>query len=434
MKINYFLLLLSIALILPIGLEAHAPNQSYIFLRVYEDGIGGRFEITTDDLNLALDLDLERGLTLEDLSPYLPQIQAYYLKHVTFASEAGAYPIHFDSIGIMPIDLGDFVQLNFTLEEIVEVPEVLHISYDVLFDLDPSHQGLQVIEYSWKAGIHNNEAMVSLIFGKGETRHPLDLAGSSIMLGFIIMIRSGMHHIYIGLDHVLFLLALLLPAVVRRQQGLVKPPATSNETRLKLFPGFLRPYTDGWIPIGNFKSAFINVLKIVTFFTIAHTITLSLAALEIIKLPSALVESIIALSIALAAVHNIYPIVAQGREWIIAFGFGLFHGFGFASVLGDIGLSGESMTLSLLGFNLGVEAGQIIIVSIIFPVLFILRKNKIYKPMLIYGSMFLILIALSWFFDRSLGIDLPLDNFVEEIYAKILNGLASARSGLSIFN
>ena len=424
---NKYLLLLLVGLLIPFGLEAHAPNQSYIFLRVYEDGIGGRFEITTDDLNRALSLDLERGLTLEDLSPYLPRIQEYYLKNVTFSSEAGAHPIHFDEVGIMPIDLGDFVLLNFTLEEIDEVPEVLDIGYQVLFDLDPTHQGLQVIEYSWKAGIYNNEAIFSLIFGKGETHQPLDLTGSSIMLGFIIMIRSGMHHIYIGLDHILFLLALLLPAVVRRQPELVKSAMASNQKSLKLFPGFLKPYAAAWKPVGNFKLGFIYLLKIVTFFTLAHTITLSLAALEIIKLPSALVESIIALSIALAAVHNIYPILAQGREWIIAFGFGLFHGFGFASVLGDIGLHGESMTLSLLGFNLGVEVGQVIIVCVIFPVLFLLRKTKIYTPILMYGSIFLILIALSWFFDRSLGIDLLLDNFVEEIYAKILSWLRSVR-------
>jgi uncharacterized membrane-anchored protein len=111
----------------------------------------------------------------------------------------------------------------------------------------------------------------------------------------------------------------------------------------------------------------------------------------------------------------------HGKEWIIAFVFGLFHGFGFASVLADIGLGGDFMTLSLLGFNVGVEVGQLIIVLIIFPVLFLLRKTKIYKPVLIYGSIFLILVAMSWFLDRSLGTDLPLDNIVEKVYSKVLN-------------
>jgi hypothetical protein len=110
----------------------------------------------------------------------------------------------------------------------------------------------------------------------------------------------------------------------------------------------------------------------------------------------------------------------KGKEWIIAFLFGLFHGFGFASVLADIGLGSDYLTLSLLGFNIGVEIGQLIIVLIIFPVLFLLRKTPYYRPMLIYGSIFLILIALNWFSDRSLGTDLPLDNIVEKIYKKLL--------------
>jgi hypothetical protein len=242
-----------------------------------------------------------------------------------------------------------------------------------------------------------------------------------------------MHHIYIGLDHILFLLALLLPAVVLRKAPVNHFNGT-NHLRAAVFPVFLRPYATAWEPVDKFKSAFMYVLKIVTFFTLAHTVTLSLAALEIIKLPSALVESIIALSIALAALNNIYPLVAKGKEWLIAFVFGLFHGFGFASVLADIGLSGDYMTLSILGFNLGVELGQIIIVCMIFPVLFLLRKSSIYRPILIYGSGFLILVALSWFFDRSLGIELYLDKFVENIYSKILNKIVSVESVIPLLS
>jgi hypothetical protein len=111
----------------------------------------------------------------------------------------------------------------------------------------------------------------------------------------------------------------------------------------------------------------------------------------------------------------------EGREWLIAFVFGLFHGFGFASVLADVGLRGDFMTLSLLGFNIGVEVGQILIVLIIFPVLFLLRKTALYRPLLIYGSIFLILVAINWFLDRSFGTDLPLDDFVEKVYRKFLN-------------
>ena len=306
------------------------------------------------------------------------------------------------------------------MADIENVPEALTIKYEVLFDKDPTHQGLQVIEYNWKAGIHNNEANVSLIFGPRDTTKVLDLTNDSLSRGIFTMIQSGMHHIFIGLDHILFLLALLLPAVVFRSKETVGGLHQFDQLNSAVFPAFLKPYAVTWLPNESFKVSLIYVVKIVTFFTIAHTITLSLAALEVIKLPSSLVESIIALSIALAALNNIYPLLPKGREWIIALVFGLFHGFGFASVLADVGLGGDYVTLSLLGFNVGVEVGQLIIVLIIFPLLFVLRRTQIYRPILIYGSMFLILVALSWFLDRSFGIDLMLDKVVEKIYDKFL--------------
>ena len=101
-----------------------------------------------------------------------------------------------------------------------------------------------------------------------------------------------------------------------------------------------------------------------TAFTLAHSITLSLAALSIVALPSRWVESGIALSVVLAALNNLFPVVANGR-WIAAFGFGLLHGFGFAGALQDLGLPTGSLALSLAGFNLGVEAGQLAIVVVV---------------------------------------------------------------------
>jgi len=419
MKKHYLLICMLVMIILPTSLQAHKPNQSFVYLRIYEDGIGGKIEITTDDLNRALGLDLKRGVKMEELRPYLPQIQDYCRQHVAFSSEAGNYPIRFVEPSFLRIDFADFVLLHFNLEDMNEVPDKLNIFYDALFEVDPTHRGLQGIEYDWKAGIHKNEANISLIFSPGNTDQQLDLTESSVMLGFLAMIRSGTHHIYIGLDHVLFLLALLLPSVVRRVRP-QKKPLVSEVAQVTFFPNFLKPYANAWVPAESFKSSIIYVIKIVTFFTIAHTVTLSLAALEIIKLPSALVESIIAISIALAAFHNIYPLV-QGREWIIAFVFGLFHGFGFASVLGDIGLTGEFMTLSLLGFNIGVEIGQIIIICILFPILFFLGRKKVYKPILVYGSMFLVIISVSWFLDRSMGINLPIgDNLINDGYIAAL--------------
>lgn len=110
----------------------------------------------------------------------------------------------------------------------------------------------------------------------------------------------------------------------------------------------------------------------------AHSVTLSVAALGYIAPPSRLVESLIALSVVIAAMNNIYPIVTR-RIWLVAFGFGLIHGFGFAAVLQELGLPRGALALSLFGFNLGVEIGQLAIVSLFFPLGFSLRNKGFYK-------------------------------------------------------
>jgi hydrogenase/urease accessory protein HupE len=144
----------------------------------------------------------------------------------------------------------------------------------------------------------------------------------------------GIEHILTGYDHLLFLLALIL-----------------------LGGGV-------W-----------SMLKIITAFTLAHSITLALAALDVIVLPSALVESVIALSIAYVALENLLPRYAASRRWAVSFLFGLAHGFGFSSVLREIGLPKENLLLSLLNFNLGVEVGQLTIVLLAVPLLMRMRNR-----------------------------------------------------------
>ncbi len=380
-------LLLLISLLSVHKVQAHMADESYIFLKVYADHIEGMYTLTVADLNTALNLDLKDGMTEEEIVPYLPQIHEYLVDRSHFKSVYGDHKVSFTTITFFPVSYGYYVNLSFQLSNTEKIPDDLEVRYDVIYDLKPKHRNKLVQAYNWKAGIFNNEAMVSLIFSPGDGTHQLDLTDDSIWKGFVAMVRSGMYHIYIGLDHILFLIALLLPAVVQRKKG-----AT----------GILA----GWEPVEAFRPAFIYVLRIVTFFTIAHTITLSLAALEIISLPSRLVEALIALSIALAAIHNIKPF-RENETVGIAFVFGLFHGFGFASVLGDVGLGGEFMTLSLLGFNLGVELAQVLIICLIFPVLYFLRKTKIYKPaILIGGSILLIMVSMYWFAERAFDVEL----------------------------
>jgi hypothetical protein len=131
---------------------------------------------------------------------------------------------------------------------------------------------------------------------------------------------------------------------------------------------------------------------------------LSLAALGVIALPSRLVESAIAASVVLAALNNLYPVVS-GRLWIIAFAFGLIHGVGFANVLADLGLPKTGLLQSLIAFNLGVEAGQVAIVSVFLPVAYWMRHSWTYQVMTLrVGSLLIAAVASAWLLERGAGL------------------------------
>ncbi len=393
--------------------NGHAPDQSYIFLKVFENSISGLVELEVDDVNNALGLELKKGITPEELEPYADQIKGYILERLAFSTGGKDISISFTEIGSLELELGTYCQFRFDLEGLSTVPDDIDVKYNAVFDNDPKHQGMLVIEYNWKAGIMNNEALVSLVFSSSNTKQNLDLTDGSLLKGFLTMIWLGIWHIFIGTDHILFLLALLLPAVVYRFQN---DDNVERHYESVTLPGF--GTFNNWNPVGKFKPAVLYVLVIVSFFTISHCITLTLAAFEIVVLPSRLVESIIAISIALAAIHNIRPLFK--RDWLIAFGFGFFHGFGFASVLGDIGLKGEYMALSLLGFNIGVELGQIVIICIFFPILYLLKDSKNYSKILVYGSVLLILISLYWFVERAFDYDMPIDDFISDFIDRVI--------------
>ncbi len=193
--------------------------------------------------------------------------------------------------------------------------------------------------------------------------------------------REGVWHIWIGYDHILFLLSLLLPAVLRREAG-------------------------HWQAIAGFSPALWEACKIVTSFTVDHSITLSLAVLGIVSLPSRLVESAIAASVVLVALNNLYPIL-RAHLWWVAFAFGLVHGLGFASVLIDLGLPGGALLTALVGFNLGVEVGQVVIVGVFLPLAFWMRHSWFYQRLVLgFGSLLIALVASVWLLERSLDLNL----------------------------
>jgi hypothetical protein len=392
------LLLAALLLVIPVKQSsAHALEQSYVFLTVSGDAIDGRIEVNIPDLNLILGANLptDGSVTREDIAPYVGEIRDYLTARVGFAPEGTASKsLPLTDYEVTTIPLTQYFVYHFSFPDLAFEPDYVDVDYGVLFDEFPNHRGLLVIETNWETGTFQNEAQVSLTFSGNNVSQRLDLSDSSVWRGFTEMVRLGTHHIWIGIDHILFLLALLLPSAMRRHDR-------------------------DWAPVGGFKPALIYVIKVVTIFTIAHTITLSLAAMNAVSIPSRLVESIIALSIAIAAAEIIYP-VFRGRIWIIVFAFGLFHGFGFASVLGEIGIPPRYMVYSLLGFNLGVEIGQVAIVCIIFPLLYMVRNWWAYPRLVMrFGSLMLIAVSLYWFVERGFEVDLPAGAIVNSVIDRL---------------
>lgn len=398
-------------ILIPISSFAHRPDRSVVYLRVYEtEGIDGRFDIGVLDFNKYLGLSMNKHPSIENIRVHEEKLKAYILEHASFSSTYGKHKIVFtEELGTIWISSGSFISFHFSLDNMATVPDDLEVKFSVFLDDNPAHTNGLGMEYNWKAGLINNEKIMALDFTTNKRVKNLDLTDTSVWKGFVAMIKQGMLHIWIGVDHILFLLALILPSVVRRRsKGMVADGEVSIDSSSY--------HILGWSPVKKFKPAFLYILKIVTFFTIAHTITLSLASLNIVVLPSWIVESIIAFSIGLAAFHNIRPIF-RGKDWVIAFVFGLFHGFGFATVLGELGFRGENLSLSLLGFNVGVEFGQVIIIALIFPFLFLMRKLKLYPKFMFVMSILLIVISLYWMTERIFDVDFPLD---ENIFVHFL--------------
>jgi hypothetical protein len=194
-------------------------------------------------------------------------------------------------------------------------------------------------------------------------------------------VLEGMRHILSGYDHVLFLFCLLLPSVMRRRN-------------------------DQWEAVESLAQAVLPLLGVVTSFTVAHSITLALAATGTVSLPPSVIEPTIAATIIVAAIDNVWPIFPR-RRTVVTFVFGLIHGFGFATVLAELHLQPRQFAVALLQFNVGLELGQLLIVVVATSLLYGLRRRSSYPALFIRGgSVVSILVGAGWLIERTTNIAL----------------------------
>jgi hypothetical protein len=168
----------------------------------------------------------------------------------------------------------------------------------------------------------------------------------------------------------------------------------------------MRREPEGWRPVPRLSQAVLPVVGIVSAFTVAHSITLGLAATKVVSLSPAFIEPAIAVTIILAALNNVWPVFPV-RRMIVTFFFGLIHGFGFASVLAELNLPTSEFAWALLEFNLGLELGQLLIVVSVTAALFLLRRRPLYRSWVIRGGSFAAMaVGVLWLIERTANVSL----------------------------
>ncbi len=360
MRIHGFTVVAAFALLTtPHPASAHELNTSYtdISLQEQNNALYCNLILDVTDLEKLFELDVDDNGEISDdeIELGLDDMSAVFNSEVE-VSVAG------DRLALQPLrplithdDLGNTFVTFRMKQTLDELPWRLHLRVDVFDHFNPMHKNLVKVT-------HGGETLQAILTTDYREQSFSFEGERSIWHHAAQFLWLGMEHIFIGYDHIMFILGLIL--------------------------------------IGG---KLMNLVKMVTAFTVAHSITLVLAVLQVVALPARLVESVIALSIVYIALENFF-VKDSDQRWLIAFVFGLMHGFGFAGVLTELGLPSGALVTSLVSFNVGVEIGQVVIVAACYPVIVWVTQST-WQRRIVYGLSSLILVfGLVWFLERALAL------------------------------
>lgn len=378
--------------------SAHRYDESYLYLDVGDNSLGGRVEMPYADLRTVFGLDLtgDADQIYAELEANLADLQAYADSQTSIGSGGATWQLDFDGLELLDeAGVGEngrgyaILPYRVALGGLA-VPERLEITFTPFLEEITNRTNITLIANDWKRGVVEEEANELLFHTLDEPSGVIDLGDPDQWLNFRRSIDLGVDHIRTGPDHIFFVMVLLLPSVL-----------VLSASR--------------WQPVDRFGSSLWRVVLVATMFTIAHSITFTLAGLDLLPLPpSKLVETLIALSIAAAAIHNVRPVLGH-REWAIAFVFGLFHGMGFAGLVAELDISRSTQLVSLLGRNVGIEIGQLIIIAITFPTLFLLRRTRAFMPLFTIASLTLAALSLTWVWERVTETEVGINGLVDRV-------------------
>ena len=356
---------------------AHKASTSYLHVRAEAQRLDIRWDIAIRDLDTAIGLDADNdgAVTWGELKAAKSRLFDYAASHLRIGSANADCPLLPQDLKVVSHSDGAYAVLLFRADCAGPTRE-LALDYSLLFEVDALHRGLIVVEFADQGRLLSTQ---SGIFAPNAHVLKFSAEQSSVARLFGQYFKAGMFHVWSGLDHMLFLAGLFLPAVLRRSKG-------------------------RWLAVANLRTAVRDTAIIVTAFTIAHACTLSLAATGAFTLPSRWVESAVALTVLFAGLNNLVPMVYRELFWLSA-GFGLIHGAAVASALIDLGLPARGRVWSLLAFNLGVETAQLALLAAVIIPAFLMRNTRFYRYwILIPGSTIVAAVGLCWFIERAFGV------------------------------
>ena len=363
-------LVASLALWAPV-VVAHSLSASYLSIEAQADSsqLSGRWEIALADLQTLVDLDVDGNgaVTWGEVKGQSDRIAAVTLPGLDLTRGGSRCPAGMVALLLNERSDGHYAVLDLIANCSRERGE-LEVAEQLLFDRDRTHRTVLAV----RRGALQSVAVLT----PDEPRWRGAAAELSALSGLRKFLVEGVWHIWIGYDHLAFLLLLLLPVVLRGERH-------------------------RWRSAESGRAVLWAALRVVTAFTVAHSITLSLATLGVVTPPDRPVEMAIAASVAVAGLLNLFPAAARWSA-AIAFGFGLVHGFGFAGALRELGLERGALAMPLAGFNLGVEAGQLAIVAAVLPLLYALRSSILYRRRFVPAASIVVgLLAVGWLIERA---------------------------------
>lgn len=359
---------LLILLLLDTSAFAHKPSDSYVRIQGGEAFLTVQWDISLRDLEFVVGLDTNQNgeITWGEVKTQRSAISAYAMSRLHVLADGLQCQLRCTDLLVNKHSDGTYVVLNLITDRPGDATRI-EVKYNLLFDVDPTHRGLILYQSAALESTH--------VLSPENPSTVFQTTDLTLWKSFVDYTREGVWHIWIGFDHILFLICLLLPAVWDREK-------------------------QDWHPALSFRTSFNGVLKIVTCFTLAHSITLWLAVMDYVTLPGKFIEATIAFSIVVTAINNFYPLL-RISGCSLAFLFGLVHGFGFANVLLDLGLSNATLAVSLFGFNVGVELGQLAIVFVFFPIAYQIRATSFYRwAVFRTGSILIACVAVVWMVER----------------------------------